>query len=285
MKHILAPLDGFETLPAIEAMLREMNLGHDARATKRFSIRYLRYWFIRNVLDQLHRQLGRPLRVLEVGIGEGKMLGFMGGPEVAPGRQRLPAPIAKWDALSAEADPRVLERFSYSSFMQVDLDRQFEPPVGNYDAIVALHVLEHLRDPETVLRRLLPCLRKDGVLTGGSPTMPSMLAGLHERFLRRKYAAKLDDVRAHKHLSVITPRRVRKFANLQGLTMEMLAGAFLLRSSNNPLEDRRWWVRANLAWGAAFPALGGEIYFALRRTALVAALALFSTGLAAIEVA
>ena len=47
MKHVTAPLAGFETAPAIEAMLAELNPDHVKRPTRRFSIRYLRYWFVR----------------------------------------------------------------------------------------------------------------------------------------------------------------------------------------------------------------------------------------------
>jgi hypothetical protein len=31
------------------------------------------------------------------------------------------------------------------------------------------------------------------------------------------------------------------------------------------LENSRIWLRANLLWGALAPALGGEVYFALRK--------------------
>jgi hypothetical protein len=42
MKHLTAPLVGFETAPAIEGMLAELNPDHVKRPTKRFAVRYLR---------------------------------------------------------------------------------------------------------------------------------------------------------------------------------------------------------------------------------------------------
>ncbi|HUP49338.1 MAG TPA: methyltransferase domain-containing protein [Thermoanaerobaculia bacterium] len=260
MKHVRAPLIGFDTVPAIEAALAGTK-----RPTKRFPVRYLRYWFVRNALAELQRELGRPLRVLEVGIGKGKMLGFMGGPSAGNGRYALPACIERWDALSAGADQETLERYSYSSFHQVDLNESFDLPAHDYDAIVVLHVLEHLLDPDLVLRRLLDGLAGGGLLVGGSPTMPSILARFEERRLRRKYAGRMHDLSAHKHLAVITPRRIRTVADREGISVEFVTGAFFLRASSNPLENHRWWLRANLAWGAFFPALGGEVYFALRK--------------------
>jgi hypothetical protein len=65
-------------------------------------------------------------------------------------------------------------------------------------------LLEHLMAPEAAMRQLLPAIRDSGVLVGGSPTMPDFIACIHQRQLRRKYAGKvMDDLRAHKHLSVI----------------------------------------------------------------------------------
>jgi SAM-dependent methyltransferase len=266
MKHIGAPLAGFSTIPAIESMQIAMDPNYGGRPTRKFPIRYLRYWFMRQALDDLSRRLNRPLRVLEVGIGLGKMLAFMGGAQIAPGRHALPDTIASWDALSAEADPRTLHRYSYSSFQQADIEEPYELAPASYDAVIVLHVLEHLWRPEEAMRRLLPSLRVGGLLIGGSPTMPGAFARLHERWLHRKFADKLDDVLAHRHLSVMSPGRIRRFAKAEGLGLDLLSGAFLMRASRSPLEDRSWWLRANLAWGALFPALGGEVYFALRMT-------------------
>jgi SAM-dependent methyltransferase len=266
MKHIGAPLAGFSTIPAIESMQIAMDPAYGGRPTRKFPIRYLRYWFMRQALDDLSRRLNRPLRVLEVGIGLGKMLAFMGGPQIAPGRHALPDTIACWDALSAEADPRTLHRYSYSSFQQADIEEPYELAPASYDAVIVLHVLEHLWRPEEAMRRLLPSLRVGGLLIGGSPTMPGLFASLHERWLHRKFADKLDDVLAHRHLSVMSPGRIRRFAKAEGLAPDLLSGAFFMRASRSPLEDRSWWLRANLAWGALFPALGGEVYFALRMT-------------------
>lgn len=284
MKHIAAPLNGFDTVPSIETMLAEFDPNYRGRPTRRFPIRYLRYWFIRYLLTELHRRLDRPIRVLEVGIGRGKMLAFMGGAQIEAGRHALPPSIARWDALSAQADPETLRRYSYSDFRTIDLDKPFELESDSYDAVIVLHVLEHLAAPESVMRQLASGVTQGGLLLGGSPTMPDMLAPIHEHQLRRKYADKLHDVRTHKHLSVITPGRLRRFAKQEGMATDFLSGAFFLRASRNALEDRAWWLRANLTWGAAFPALGGEIYFALRRVrSSLAAFFFFITGDLALE--
>jgi hypothetical protein len=51
LSHVLWPLDGI------------------SGPRTRYSIRLLRYLFARSLLERLHRRLGRPLNVLEVGGG------------------------------------------------------------------------------------------------------------------------------------------------------------------------------------------------------------------------
>jgi hypothetical protein len=40
-----------------------------------------------------------------------------------------------------------------------------------------------------------------------------------------------------------------------------------LRWSGSTAENSALWLRANLLWGSLFPALAGEVYFALRQPA------------------
>jgi 2-polyprenyl-3-methyl-5-hydroxy-6-metoxy-1,4-benzoquinol methylase len=266
VKHINAPLVGFETVPAIEDMLLSLGTQYSPPPARRYPFRYLRYWFVRHSLANLQSQLQRPLRVLEVGIGLGKMLAFMDGEKIGPHQYALPKSIERWDALDVQADPKALKRYSYSSFIEVDLDQPFELKDSDYDAVILLHVLEHLKSPEQTMTRLLGSIQRGGAMVGGSPTMPNFLARIHERQLHRKYRNEMSNVRAHRHLSVITPARLRNFAKAEHLDLDLLSGAYMLRSSSSPLEDHSWWLRANLAWGAVFPSLGCEVYFALRKT-------------------
>jgi hypothetical protein len=189
----------------------------------------------------------------------------MTGRKIMNDRFALPDWIARWDGLDVKIDPAVLERYSYSDFIKADIESAGAEwkRNGPYDAVVLLHVLEHLLDPERSMHLLLAAIEPGGLLMGGSPTMPSALAFVHEWQLRRKHAARLHDVSAHKHVSVITPGRIRRFARTENLRVDLLAGAFFLRLSGSPLENSAVWLRANLLWGGLFPALGGEIYFSL----------------------
>jgi SAM-dependent methyltransferase len=254
MRHVRSPLHGFETVPLI----------HDGAKPTRFPIRYLRYWFGRLVLTELLARSKRPLRVLEVGIDRGQQLAFMGGGRIGDGKFALPAAIERWDGFDVQIDPDVLRRYSYTDHFQVDVEGPFDLGERRYDAVVLLHVLEHLRDPERAVRRLRRWIAPGGVIMGGSPTMPDALAGLWQRWLRRKNADKMHDVRLHKHLSVMTPNRIRGFANVEGMAIDLLTGAYFLRWTGSTAENSALWLRANLLWGCLFPALAGEVYFALR---------------------
>ncbi len=259
MKHLRWPIAGFANI----ARIRETDGAIGNVGDTRYPLRCFRYWFAAQALAALHRRLGRPLAVLEVGIDKGQMLAFLGGPELAPGRYVFPPSIAAWDGMDIQADPAVLTRYGYSSYFERNVEEPIRLGERRYDAIVLLHILEHLHDPEAAVARLTPHLAPGGSLIGGSPTLPQFLALRHERRLRRKVAGKMHDVRLHKHLSVLSPWRVRKMAREEGLTPEVVTGAFVARNSGRAIENSRAWFRANMIWGALVPPLGAEVYFVL----------------------
>lgn len=255
MKHIFWPLHGFDS-----DFVKHHPVG------TRYPIKLLRYWFARMVLEDMHRKLGRPVSVLEVGVGDdARMAGFMGGPKTGEGRYRMPDMIERWDGVDVNRNDATLQKYSYSDFIQADIEKPFDVKGREYDAVILLHILEHLFDPEAVMLQLTHHLKKGGVLVGGSPTMPRIFAAPHEAWLRR---SKFKDKRVeeHRHLSVISPGRVRDFAGVNGLEIDMLTGTFMVRWSGLPVENSAAWVRANLLWGALFPSLGGEVYFSLRKS-------------------
>lgn len=142
--------------------------------------------------------------------------------------------------------------------MQGDVeDADFNLP-RQYDVIVLLHLLEHLHEPEAAFRRLVACVKDGGIIVGGFPAMPDALAGWWQRRIR-KTAARFG------HVSVFSPRRIRTMAGDDGLSLELLTGAYLARSSGSVLENCRWWVRGNLAFGNLFPGWAGELYWAMRK--------------------
>ena len=83
--------------------------------------------------------------VLEVGIGDGKMVEFLAID--TSHRFKLPSWVERWDGVDVQADQSVLDRYPYSDLIKLDIDRPFSM-WRRYDAIIVVHVLEHLLKPE-----------------------------------------------------------------------------------------------------------------------------------------
>ncbi len=259
LEHARWRLTGFETIPII-----------DRRPMRRDPGRFFRYWFCRAAMERKSARIGRPLRVLEVGLGDGSMFGFLGGPRIGTDRFGLPSWVERWDGLDVKLQTRALARYAYSDLIEADIET-LRPFGRRYDAVVLIHVLEHLFSPEVALTRAAALLTEEGSIVGGSPTMPAPIASVHEHWLRWKHRRIFENIRMHRHLSVVSPGRIRRFARRTGMKVDLLAGAFLLRSTGFLFEDFELWARANLLWGALLPALGGELYFSLRKGTVEAA--------------
>lgn len=242
-------LDSYDAISTMRRLYQA-----DSRKITRYSVKYLRYWFIRHLLEQQAKRLGRPISVLEVGVDRGQMLAFMNHEHV-----RSPI-IDRWDAIDVAPQVEWLDRLGYDSYRALDIDRGTDPRLERrYDAMVFLHVLEHLHEPEAVMQAFLQYLPQGSVFLGGGPTMPSFVANAgYERRLARRAAP-------FGHVSVISPERIDAFAEAAGLKVSFTSGAFFMRKTGHAIEDSRFWLRLNLIFGNLFPSLGSELYFALEK--------------------
>ncbi len=227
----------------------------EAADTTRYPLRLLRYWFMRHLIEAHAARLGRRLNVLEIGVHLGQMLTFM-----EPEEGRPPGIVQQWDAVDIDADAGRLRALGYADYIEMDLEGGRRPPLTRrYDVMIFLHVLEHLRQPEACVRAFLPFLAADGTVIGGAPTMPKLVAdaGYEKRLA--------DTARPFGHVSILSPERIELLADDMELDLTFLSGAFLARNSGSAIENSKLWLRANLAFGALFPSLGSEVYFALER--------------------
>jgi 2-polyprenyl-3-methyl-5-hydroxy-6-metoxy-1,4-benzoquinol methylase len=222
-----------------------------------YPIRMLRYWFMYHFLREEAARKGA-LDVCEIGVDVGQMLGFLnaatelGGDHVA---------LASWDAVDAVIRKDTLARVGYHTFYEVDLESPgFALGDKPYDAMILLHVLEHLFEPEALVTKIVPHLKPGGMLIGGFPSTPDCLVTSREKAIR-------PTARKFGHVSVFSPRRVRDMAAANGLIVEFLSGAFFMRKKGFFLENHRWWLRFNLWFGALVPSWPGEIYWVLRKPA------------------
>lgn len=240
------------------ALLRGPEFGMSETAKRAaLPFRAQRYWFMYHLLREEAARLGRPLDVCEIGVDRGQMLLFM---HAARERGAAGAPWSRWTAVDCRLKRDTLRACGYREMIEADIDRAAPPLRRRCDAVILLHVLEHLREPEAALARLLSLVKPGGMVIGGHPVTPEPFRQWQEQRLRRK-------ARPFGHVSAFSPARVRAMAEETGLAVDFLSGAFFMRKKGFLLENHEWWWRANLRFGARFPGWPGELYWQLRKPA------------------
>jgi SAM-dependent methyltransferase len=216
-----------------------------------FPLRMMRYWFVSCALQAESRRLGRPIEVIDVGCGKGILRKYLGN-----------SIQSRWVGLDFKVDQDNLTKSGYDELHACDFNKPLPVAAASADVVVCLHVLEHVSDPAFTLAELKRILRPGGLLLAGSPVAPRWIASAREWLLRK-------ELRQGKrvmgqHINCFWPNRWAEMVRAEGLTVEFLAGAYLLRWAGNPLENTQWWMRLNQFWGALFPSLGGEVYLMAR---------------------
>ena len=117
----------------------------------------------------------KPSRILDVGVAAGYLGKIL--------KQR------GHHLVGIESDPRVAAeaRAHYEYLHVVDVE-QFEFPQGaEFDYILFADVLEHLRDPVELLRRVLPCLNAGGEIIISLPNVANLFIRVNLMFGRFEY--------------------------------------------------------------------------------------------------
>ena len=225
--------------------------------TRMYPTRALRYWFIHNFLRIEHRRHGRPLSVCEVGIHTGELPRFLRALE------EVGVPLAEWSSwtgVDQRIEPDALAGLGFTTLIEDNIERSDSWLRAGADVVILLHVLEHLYQPEDAVRRIAEAMAPGTALVGGFPSVPSWAAKLREPRIRA-------NPNHNGHVSVFSPKRLRAMAGTCGLDLDFMTGAFFLRADGSFLEDRRWWLRFNVAFGARVPSWPGELYWVMRKPA------------------
>jgi SAM-dependent methyltransferase len=216
-----------------------------APAFRRYELRHARYREVAPFLAALGAGAGRPLRVLDVGAGNGECKLYADAAGVH----------AEWIAI--ENEPERVRNLRARGYREVREDVDLEKPplpveAGAYDAVVAMHVLEHVENAPALIADCRRVLAPGGVFAVGVPmhlAPVAWLARARYRLFGRKPGA---------HCWFHTPRTLLPwFAGFRVLDVR----GFRLFSARRllPLEDWAWFSAASLAFGRALPWLTPEV--------------------------
>jgi SAM-dependent methyltransferase len=225
---------------------------------RRYRLRLARYPALAAAVAEFVRAQTGAVRLLDAGVGRGRT-------------RRYLAPLGLADRvafhgidLAPDLGVRCHDAAAWR-LVRANVARPFPWRDAAFDIVVCEQVLEHVNDPESAVREIARCLRPGGLLVAGVPTFPAGAAWLRDRVAPHAHAA---SGREHGH--------VRTFTKGGFAALVRAGGAFDVRSVRGfrsfsggiagPLEDFRWWWRANAAFGRAFPSLCAEVQVvALRR--------------------
>lgn len=245
----------------LESLTCSRSVADALAARRKFPTRLLRYWFAGHLLKAESRRHQRPLSVCEVGIDTGQMRSYLNLARTLKDSPSGEDTCSSWVGVDWRIQPGPLAGLGYTQLIEADIARSNDWQAPHHDAIVLLHVLEHLREPESVVTTMSRKMKAGSILIGGFPSVPNWCVRWRESYIRRHPGA-------NGHASVFSPARVKAMARTAGLHLEFLTGAFFLRAAGFLLEDFPWWLRFNLLFGGLFPAWPGEIYWMMRKPAV-----------------
>jgi len=145
---------------------------------------------------------GRPRSYLDVGCGDGRFLKVL---------ERLGVPRAGLYGL--ELDQRVVDRLREEGYGGVFCERVEDAsgiPEAGIDLATMFHVIEHVDNPSTVVRRVCDWLSPGGIFALETPNLDSLDA----RVFRRSYWG---GYHIPRHWNLFTPSTIRRLLRDNGL--------------------------------------------------------------------
>ena len=145
---------------------------------------------------------------------------------------------------------------------RVSLFEEFET-VERFDVVLAMHILEHLKDPVGFLKHARTFLQSDGVLIAMVPNANSLhrLAAVKMGLLDEPHSLNPQDVQLG-HLRVYYPHEFMEDLSRAGLHILEKGGIFLKPLTNKQIQDT--WTEAMMdgfnKLGNDLPEYAAEIY-------------------------
>ena len=241
-----------------------------------YRARLIKYVHMAQVIMDEVQRLCRPIKLLDVGSGKGRLTWYCRAP-----RKWNSRPVSRYsNSRKVRSDPVREKLFSHIDWYGLDIDLkrmkqaretgQYTMTMGNldvglpyadekFDMVVASHVLEHIDKPETGIRELYRVLKPGGIIIVGVPIYDPMLR------LARLVIGPIMDLycrlrkgHAVGHHTIFTLGSLKKlmkdFKIVDVKGFRMGRGQLLIS-----LEDSRLLYDLNTWWGRTFPALSPEV--------------------------
>jgi 2-polyprenyl-3-methyl-5-hydroxy-6-metoxy-1,4-benzoquinol methylase len=242
---------------------RRLAFGVDPHRREQFSLRQSRYDAIAYDLNEWARaaaRSGKRLSVLDVGCGTGTLLRHL---EVKPFFADMVVSATNF------YEKTTYKPEAYHEYIVCDLT---EPCLAltscAYDVVVCEQMLEHLPDVSVAMRTLVRVARPGGRLIIGVPIHfpPLDLARIHLVPILDRAVGRAPGTRGHLQVFTLASlrRMLRQYAELRLVDQRgfrIISGGVL-----RPMENLRWYWRANRWLGTRLTALCPEVQLILERS-------------------
>lgn len=223
-------------------------------ATCKYPLRLARY---PAMAEFIRRELERKgtLRLLDIGCGFGKL------------KRCCPFPGIEFTGIDARLSfLEIALTNAYDWVLQCNLVDGLPFRDESFDVLVCSHILEHLPDPEHLVREARRVLRPAGLLLVGVPMSWWWTRWLRIHLLPVLVPKKRPELLAAHlgHVRFFTLPSLK--ALLRGFEIEDVRGFRFFSSRHLPLENWWWYYRLNTIWGKAFPRLTSEVNVVARRS-------------------
>jgi 2-polyprenyl-3-methyl-5-hydroxy-6-metoxy-1,4-benzoquinol methylase len=166
---------------------------------------------------------GRPKRILEIGCGHGQALLFL--------KHQHSAEFVAGVELVPEVAAIARRNSQIDTVLTGDVEQvQLDFPEGYFDLIIASHVLEHVKDPWSVTRRLGTLLSPEGQLIGSLPNVRNARVSLPLVFFG-KWQYTQEGILDWTHTKFFTSSTIRDLLQASGFTAQKIEPEFLAKAA------------------------------------------------------
>jgi SAM-dependent methyltransferase len=248
--------------PARMSTKCRLAFGCDPHRRERFSLRQSRYDAIAQDINGWARaaaRLGRKLSILDVGCGTGTLL------------RHLEVKCYFADMVVSATnfyEKTTYKPDAYHEYIMCDLTQPcLALTSSTYDVVVCEQMLEHLPNVKVAMQTLVRVVRPGGRLIIGVPIYfpPLDLARIHLVPILDRFVGRAPGTRGHLQVFTLASLRqiLRHYSELRSVEVRgfrIISGGVL-----RPLENLRWYWRANRWIGTQLTALCPEVQFVLEK--------------------